>query len=481
MTPHFLNEDLQRKYDSISHVGSERAVLSIAMRSPETLFDICTQIESSDFTNTANQTIYQIMISIFDNKYENIVQVNPTVIASLAQSSGLIDDIGGLPYLETLNRTDAGEENLNFFTTKVKQASIRRESFLKAVGVLNDAVECEDEEIDSFVSRQEEQFLDIVLKSKGADEIVHIGSMIDVVIEKLSTNQREILGVPIGFPEYDRITSGLIPGQLKVFAATAKTGKSALALNIAKNITITNAIQNRVPVLYIDTEMNTEEQMYRLISIVATEISGTIVSESAVKKGLFARIPEMAEAVEKAKALIKNAPFYHHYLPDFTPEKVHNLARKFQRQYGVDWNGYEKQFVLIFDYIKLPDEANKGQISEYQILGAITNMLKNKTAGMLKVPVLAFAQLNPRTAHGADDVNSSHMSGSNRIVMFVNELCFLRKKSDDEMNRDGRDNGNLVFKMGESRNGGSYEGWIDYQTRNGVPKMTEIKNTDLAS
>jgi replicative DNA helicase len=474
---HFLNEELQRKYDSIAHVGSERAILSVAMRNPETLFDICTEIDAEDFTNTNNRNIYQIMLSILDNKYENIVQVNPTIIGSLAQASGMLEDIGGIQYLDALYRTDVGEENLKFFTSQVKQASIRREAFLKAVSVMQDAVECEDEDTDSFVARQEEKFLDIVMRNKGSDEIIHIGSLIDVIVEKRIASPREILGMPTGFTEYDRQTGGLVPGRLKVWAATAKTGKSALALNIAKHV----AVHEGIPVLYIDTEMTTEEQIDRLISILATEITGTIVPESAVTKGLFSRNEKMAEAVEIAKQLIKDAPFYHVYLPDFTPEKVHNLARKFQRQHGVEWNGYQNQFLLIFDYIKLPDEATKNpNMSEYQVLGSITNMLKNKTAGMLGIPVLAFAQLNPRTAHGAEDVNSSHMSGSNRIVMFVNELAFLRKKTEEEIANDGRENGNLVFKLGETRNGGSYCGWIDYQIRMGVPRMVELRNADLS-
>ncbi|WP_336784010.1 DnaB-like helicase C-terminal domain-containing protein [Paenibacillus illinoisensis] len=472
-----LNEELQRKYDSIAHVGSERAVLSIGMRNPETLFDICTELEPESFSNFSNRCIYEIMLGVLDNKYSNISQVNPTVIGSIAQSSGIFDDIGGFHYLETLHRTEAGEENLKFFVGKVKQAAVRREAFMKAATVMDEAVENEDEDTDSFVARQEEKFLDIVMRSNGSDEIVHVGSLVDVVVEKRQNNVREILGMPSGFAEYDRQSGGYVPGRLKVVAATAKTGKSAHALNVAKNV----AIHAGIPVLYIDTEMPTEEQIDRLISILATEITGTVVPESAVTKGLFKNNQAMSEAVDIAKDLIKNSPFYHVYMPDFTPEKVHNLARKFQRQHGVEWNGYENQFLLIFDYIKMPDESSKNaNVNEYQVLGAITNMLKNKTAGLLNIPVLAYAQLNPRTAHGLSDVNSSHMSGSNRIVMYVNELSFLYKKTEDEVASDGRENGNLVWKMGESRNGGAYTGWIDYTIRQGVTRMIEVRNVSLA-
>jgi replicative DNA helicase len=174
-----------------------------------------------------------------------------------------------------------------------------------------------------------------------------------------------------------------------------KTGKSAHALNVGINV----AVGQGIPVLYIDTEMPTEEQIDRMTSIIATD-SGTVVPERLVISGMYSRNPRMKEAVDDyAKPLIQGAPFYHVYMPDFSPEKIHNLARKFQRQHGVTWNGFENQFVLIFDYIKMDESSFKGNQQEYIILGQITNMLKNKIAGAMGIPVLAYAQINPRTGY----------------------------------------------------------------------------------
>jgi replicative DNA helicase len=399
------------------------------------------------------------------------------VIHALAQNSGIEEEIGGMTYLQMVSKTDAGQENLKFFVSRVKQASVRRESFKKAVSVMQEAVESEEEEADSFVSRQEEKFLDIVMRvENNTNDVVRIGDMVDVVLEKRETQPREILGVPTGFKEYDKATGGLVPGRLKVVGATPKTGKSAHALNVALHI----ACNEGLPVLYVDTEMPTEEQIDRGVSILASDSGFATVPERLVTSGMYARNDQMKKAVDDyAKPLIKNAPFFHVYMPDFSPDKIHNLARKFQRQHGVEWNGFEGQFVLIFDYIKMDESSFKGNQQEYQVLGQITNMLKNKVAGAMNIPVLAYAQINPRTGYGQEDINSSHMSGSNRIVMFVNELSFLRKKSDNEIAQHGEENGNRVWKLGETRNGGSYEAWIDYTVRKGVTKMNELRNISL--
>ena len=471
-----LDENIQRQLDSIAHVGSERAILSIAMADPETLFDITVDLSPEDFTNIANKRIYQIMLSILDNKYSNIGKVNPTIIHALAQNSGIEDEIGGATYLNMVEKTNAGVENLKFFVEKVKQASVRRESFLKAVTVIEDAVSSEEEDAETFVARQEEKFLDIVMKmDNNTNEVIRIGDKIDMILEKRETTPREVIGIPTGFTEYDRATGGLVPARLKVVASPPKTGKSAHALNVGINV----AVGQGIPVLYIDTEMPTEEQIDRMTSIIATD-SGTIVPERLVISGMYSRNPRMKEAVDDyAKPLIQGAPFFHVYMPDFSPEKIHNLARKFQRQHGVTWNGFENQFVLIFDYIKMDESSFKGNQQECIILGQITNMLKNKIAGAMGIPVLAYAQINPRTGYGAEDLNSSHISGSNRIVMFVNELSILRRKTDNELAEHGRENGNRTWKLGETRNGGSYEGWIDYTVEKGVAKMKELRNINL--
>jgi replicative DNA helicase len=471
-----LDENIIRQLDSIAHVGSERAILSIAMADPETLFDITVELEPEDFTNQANKYIYQIMLTILDNKHANIGKVNPMIIFALAQNSGMEEMIGGLNYLQIVAKTDAGVENLKFFVEKVKQASVRREAFRKAVTVMEEAVANEEEEASTFISRQEEKFLDSVMRvENNANEIVRLGDKIDVVLEKRETQPREVLGIPTGFIEYDRATGGLVPSRLKVVAAPPKTGKSAHSLNVGMNV----AMQG-IPVLYIDTEMTDEEQIDREVSILATDYSGVIVPERLITTGMYARNQKMKQAVDEyAKPLAKEIPLYHVYMPDFTPEKVHNMARKFQRQHGIEWNGFKNQFVLIFDYIKMDESSFKGNQQEYLVLGQITNMLKNKIAGSMGIPVLAYAQINPRTGYGQEDLNSSHISGSNRIVMFVNELSILRRKTPNELAEQGRESGNLVWKLGETRNGGSYEGHIDYTIEKGVAKMNELKNISL--
>lgn len=472
-----MDEKYTREINSIAHVGQERATLSIALSNPELLFDIALRLKPHEYTNIANRRVYEIMLSILDDKHDNIHNVNSTVIHSIAQNSGVDEDIGGLPYLRSLEEMDAGEENLGFYIERVKQASVRRESYKKGLTVLEDAVKCDNIPIKEFTSRQEEKFLDIVMdNTDDKNEIVKIGDGIDSILDERVNNPREILGIRTGFPEFDRATGGLVPGRLKVVASPAKTGKSILGLNVGINV----ASGENIPVLYVDLEMNTSEQIDRTLSILGSE-TGIAVPEKVITSGMYAKNPKMKDAIDNyARPMIKEMPLYHKYEPNYTPDGIFNLARKFQRQHGVEWNGKQGQFVMILDYLKMSEEDfQNGNRKEYEILGQVTNMLKNKIAGQLDIPVLGFAQLDPRKSKGADDVDSSFMSGSNRIVMMVSELSFLRKKTDRELEEDGRDGGDLVWKLGETRHGGSYEGWLQTGKPKGVPSLNEIRNVAL--
>jgi replicative DNA helicase len=341
---------------------------------------------------------------------------------------------------------------------------------------MEEAVSSEEEDATTFISRQEEKFLDVVMEMDGnSNEIVRLGDRIDVVLDERASQPREIIGVPTGYSEYDKATGGLVAGRLKVVASPAKTGKSLHALNIALHVAITEG----VPVLYIDSEMSTNEQIDRAVSILASD-TGVVVPERLITSGMYARNEKMRKAVDEyARPLLQSAPFYHVYLPELDPSKVHNLARKFQRQHGIEWNGLEKQFVLIYDYIKMNDDSIKKGIQEYLALGEIANMLKNKVAGAMNIPVLAYCQINPRTGYGQEDLNSSHISGSNRIVMYVSELSILRRKTDSEMAEHGMENGNRVWTLGETRNGGAYKSWMKVDTDKGVPKLRELRNISL--
>jgi hypothetical protein len=165
-------------------------------------------------------------------------------------------------------------------------------------------------------------------------------------------------------------------------------------------------------------------------------------------------------------------------MPEFNLDKVINISRRFKRKYGISWNGFDNLVLIIFDYIKLPDDTSLRAVQEYQQLGFFTSGLKNRLAGRENIPVLTACQGN-RSAIKAEDSDPSQVGGSIRILQYANTLCFLRNKLPPEIEKDGgwENSGNQVLQVDENsvRRGGVYKAWIKNYKPLGVIMMEELR------
>jgi replicative DNA helicase len=242
---------------------------------------------------------------------------------------------------------------------------------------------------------------------------------------------------------YDDLTNGAQPGDLIIVCAPSKTGKSVLLTNWANKLSIID----KLPVLYIDSEMTSREQEDRLLAnltgIPAKEIvSGMYVMDT--ENGLAVdKVARLKEAREK----LKMGNYYHVYMPQFTIEKVTALVRKFQLQFGI--------VALFFDYIKIPsNQADFKSAQEYQKLGFFTSGLKD-IAGLLQMPVFTACQAN-RSDVATEKPDESSIGGSYRILQLASKLMFLYNKSEERIAKDGgAQYGNQQLFIKWQRNGDS--------------------------
>jgi replicative DNA helicase len=238
-------------------------------------------------------------------------------------------------------------------------------------------------------------------------------------------------------------TGGACEGDLIVVCAESKTGKSVTLTNWATKISIID----QLPILYIDTEMNERQQEDRILA----NLTG--IPESEIRSGMYVVDTEFGTAEDKVKKLkaaremLNLGHYYHVYMPHFTIEKVAALVKQFQRQMGI--------VALFFDYIKIPSSAAGGfkNAQEYQQLGFFTSGLKD-LAGILKIPVFSACQAN-RDDLGNTEKDAKSIGGSYRILQLASKLMFLSNKSDEQIAKDGIQNGNQVLSIKYQRNGES--------------------------
>jgi replicative DNA helicase len=428
--------------DLVLNPGSERNLISICLKNEDKIMDVeGAEIFAEHFGVPAHKYVFMAMMYLFSKK------IKPTPMAIMEVLSNdkakkAVEEIGGLEYLTLLEESSIPPGNLDIFIAKIKQSYTRRVLF--NIGTeLRDFVVSEKAEVlnpSELVSFVETRITDLSVNSTQADEVYKMGDETENVLTERAEKPNTVPGLETGMTDFDRYTNGGQPGDLVVICAESKTGKSVLLTNWARKL----SIQDQIPSLYIDSEMSHREQEDRLLS----NITG--IPHSEIVSGMYVMDTENGTAEEKiaklkeARENLKLGHYYHIYMPQFTIEKVTALARKFQMQFGIK--------ALFFDYIKIPsNQANFRSVQEYQALGFFTSGLKD-IAGILQIPVYTACQAN-RSDLGSSEKDASAIGGSYRILQLATKLIFLTNKSDEQIAKQGVQNGNQTLTIKYQRNG----------------------------
>lgn len=356
-----------------------------------------------------------------------------------------VEELGGLDYLLTLQGSMVPTENLIMFVEKVKQSHTRK-MLLDIANETKEFVLSDKAEVlnpSELMEFLEGKMTDANITSQEVEEVYKFGDATEEVLQQRLENPNEVPGLEVGWEQYDKITNGAQGGDLIIVCAPSKTGKSVILNNWATKI----GIVDKLPVLYINTEMNDREQEDRTLALLSGVPQSEIVNGMYVMdtdKGLAI---DKIKAVQRAKEMMGEGNYYHIYMPQFTIEKVTALAKKFRKQFGI--------VALFFDYIKVPsNQADFKSAQEYQKLGFFTSGLKD-LAGMMNIPVFSACQTNRASGGDNEEPSEADIGGSYRILQLASKLMFLYNKSEEKIAREGFDNGNQQLFIKWQRNGAS--------------------------
>lgn len=405
-------------------------------------------VESSDifaehFAVPGHKYIFMAMMYLYSKRIKP-TPMSIIEVLSNEDAKKAVDELGGLEYLITLEETYIPSDNIKIFIDKIKQSHTRKMLYNIAKETMSFVMSDKSETLnpEEIISFTEQKISDLMLNASSTDEVYKMGENTEEVLKQRAENPSQVPGLEVGWKQTDAITNGGQEGDLIIVCAESKTGKSVTLTNWATKISIVD----RLPILYIDTEMSERQQEDRILA----NLTG--IPESEIKNGMFVMDTVNGSADEKirrlkeAREMLKMGNYYHIYMPQFTAEKVTALARKFQLQFGI--------VALFFDYIKIPSsQGNFKSVQEYQALGFFTSALKD-IAGQLKIPVYSACQAN-RDDLGGDSPDASKIGGSYRILQLASKLLFLTNKSDEKIAKDGFQNGNQQLWIKYQRNGES--------------------------
>lgn len=454
--------------EKLCDVGSERAVLSgICQYGEDTFIDVSTIINVNTFSNTRNQLLFNSLDNLFKS---GIKQADKPSLISQITSLGFSDqllDKQGIDYIHTLFNTKIHKENVIKQAAKIATLSIARIAQTKHIEAYNNLKEITgSESVDQILSISEKPIFDMSLELAGLSQKGPelLSENIDEYIQSLCDNPIDNIGVPTPFPIYNKIIGGGVRTGVALVAARPKQGKTTVAKEIGLHVANLG-----IPVLFLDSEMNKNDQLNRSLASLS-DLPITTIETGSFSKNVSSKIK-----VQKAAEFLKTLPYKHQRIAGKEFDEVLSIIRRWiHKDVGFNDSGKANPHLVLYDYFKLMNSSQiSNSLQEYQVLGFQISKLSD-FCGEYETPVLAFVQIN---RDGINKETSDVISGSDRLLWLCTSMSIFKRKTAEEIAEDGRENGNMKLIPVECRFGEPLEegDYINLQMDKEKSKIKELK------
>ncbi len=354
------------------------------------------------------------------------------------KSLGNANDLGGLPYLNTLAQYVPSAGNIRRYAEIVRERAILRKLVTASDEIAANAFNPQGKPVDRILDEAEAKIF--AIGEEGSRTKQGFQSMDALVIElldrvqEMADNPKDVTGVPTGFVDLDRMTSGLQAGDLVVLAARPSMGKTSFAVNIAENV----AIKEGLPVAIFSMEMGASQLALRVVGSIGRVDQGHLRTGKLTDE----EWPRLTEAIEKLRLVSMHID----ETPGLTPGELRANARRLARQHG-------KLGLIVVDYLQLMTGSGSASASENRAteLGEISRGLK-MLAKELQCPVIALSQLN-RSVETRSDKRPmmSDLRESGAIEQDADIIMFIYR--DDYYDKESKEPNVAEVIIGKQRNG----------------------------
>lgn len=406
----------------------EEAVLGAVMLEKSAFDVVVEQLKPECFYVDANQRIYKSMISLAaKNSPIDLL----TVVEEL-KTTGELDIVGGPYYITKLTNFVVSAANVETHCRIILQKFIQRELIRISGEIIGQAYE-DSTDVFDLLDDAEAKLFDITNNhlKKNYDSIDKILVQTIQRIEDMRTRQEDITGVPSGFPSLDKVTYGWQKSDLVILAARPAVGKTAFALNLARNA----ALHPTKPtgVAFFSLEMGAAQLVARVLSA-ESEIWLEKISRGKMEDH------EMQQLYKKGIQPLSTAPIF---IDDSAALNIFELRAKCRRlvqKHGVG--------LVLIDYLQLMSGGgSEGRNSNReQEISTISRNLK-QLAKELNIPIIALSQLSrevEKRKEGNKMPQLSDLRESGAIEQDADMVMFIYRPEYYEMNAN---------ELGESTKG----------------------------
>ena len=354
-------------------VEAEQGVLGCVLLSPQEGLGACIerfQPGGEVFYDLRHRTLYETMVGMYDQKE----QIDLLTVPQRLRDRQLLDGVGGMAYLASLPDAVPSAANLAYYADIVREKYLLRRMIQTCTTAVARVYEQEGE-VDALLDEVERDVLQLS-EERVESNIRTIKDLVRnaiATVEEFHQRQGVLTGLSTGFPDFDKLTTGLHGGEMVVIAARPSMGKTSLAMNIAEHV----AVDSRLPVGVFSLEMTAESLVLRMLC------SRSRVNLRSIREGFLAErdFPRLTGTAGR----LASAPLFIEDTSSLSVLQLRAKARRMYLQYGIR--------LFVVDYLQLMHSTARRAENRQQEIADISGGIK-ALAKELGVPIIVLSQLN---------------------------------------------------------------------------------------
>ncbi|MDP4095457.1 replicative DNA helicase [Paenibacillus sp. P96] len=454
---------MSNNVDLPNNLQAEQAVIGAILLDAQAYMYAADILSADHFYSMQHELIYRAFTDLSDEgKPIDLVSVTARL-----QEKKHIELAGGVSYLGKLAKSVPTAANITDYAEIVKDRYLHRETILSLEAQLRDAWKSDTGMLAlASVQTAATNLSDKAVRGNEFRPVREVAmAAFDIMENRYTCSGDEVTGIPSGYVDLDKMTSGFQEGDLIIVAARPSVGKTAFALNIAQNA----SIRARKRVALFSLEMSGEQLTLRMIS------AEQHVDANRIRTGFL-----RAEDWDKATLAISSLSEAQLYIDDssaLTVQEIMNKCRRLKQKFGLD--------MVVIDYLQLISGDRRE--NRQQEVSDISRKLK-QLARELQVPVIALSQLN-RSVEQRQDKRPmlSDLRESGAIEQDADIVAFLHR--DDYYDQETEKKNIIEIIIAKQRNGPvgtvelvfmkNYNKFANYERTHNMPQSEQIPDSEL--
>ena len=408
------------------NIDAEQSVLGAMLLDREAVISVTEKLKDEHFYKENPKEIFRAMLDL----YGRSEPVDLVTVSEELKKVGILEEAGGISYLTDLSNAVPITANARYYADIIEEKAILRQLIDAGKVIVDKGYSSAD--VKMLMDEAERRIFEISQKKSTQAFAIVKDVLQDTLdyMELLAGSESGYTGLPTGFHDIDKMTSGLQKSDLVLIAARPSMGKTALGINIAQSI----AIKNDRSVALFSLEMSKEQLVQRMLSTQA-HVEITKIRTGKLTEEEWIKVAGATVPLGKAKIYIDDTP-------GITVMEIKAKARRLKMESGLD--------LVLIDYLQLMSSDSRSE-SRQQEISAISRGLKG-LARELECPIIALSQLSRAPEQRSDHRPIlSDLRDSGAIEQDADIVMFLYR--DDYYHEDSENTNIGEVIIAKQRNG----------------------------